>query len=325
MAEVWTMGEALVEIMRPDVNMPLDKADLFRGPFPSGSSSIMASTVARMGHSAGIISGVGEDEFGACILNRLKKDGVDVSKVMVDPEGSTACAFVSYDDKGDRRFIFHWDETPATRATMPDVTEPALKEAKFFHIMGCALTAKLSYGWAIVHTARAMQAQGTKISFDPNVRPEHLVSPKKSEESFAIIREILAMTNLFAPGEDELKLITGIEDVTAAVEKCFENPNLEILFLKRGSKGSRIYTRDGRMVEQGLYKVAVVDSTGAGDTSIGAFLCALLEEDDMELCARKAAAAGALNVAAFGPMEGDISPANVQAMMDGTYQNQGEA
>ena len=32
-----------------------------------------------------------------------------------------------------------------------------------------------------------------------------------------------------------------------------------------------------------------------------------------------AAAAGALNVAAFGPMEGDISPESVQAMMDGTY------
>jgi hypothetical protein len=32
-----------------------------------------------------------------------------------------------------------------------------------------------------------------------------------------------------------------------------------------------------------------------------------------------AAAAGALNVAAFGPMEGKITPANVQAMIDGTY------
>ena len=33
-----------------------------------------------------------------------------------------------------------------------------------------------------------------------------------------------------------------------------------------------------------------------------------------------AAAAGALNVAAFGPMEGKISPENVQAMRDGTFQ-----
>lgn len=320
MAEIWTMGETLVEIMRTEVDKPLNETGLFSGPYPSGSSAIMISTVARMGHSCGIISGVGKDGFGECMLNRLKKDGVDVSKVLVDPDGSTACAFVAYDSEGDRRYLFHWDETPATKAVMPDVTDPSLKEAKYFHVMGCALTAKLSYGWEIVKTARAMKAQGTKISFDPNVRTEHLTNPNKSKECFEIINAMLEITNLFAPGLDELKLVTGIDDVEEAVKKCFENPNLEILMLKMGSKGSRIYTRDGQVVEQGLYKVESVDPTGAGDTSLGAFLCALLEGKDMKECAEIAAAAGALNVAAFGPMEGKISPENVQAMRDGTFQ-----
>ncbi len=320
MAEIWTMGETLVEIMRTEVDKPLNETGLFSGPYPSGSSAIMISTVARMGHSCGIISGVGNDGFGECMLNRLKKDGVDVSKVLVDPDGSTACAFVAYDSQGDRRYLFHWDETPATKAVMPDVTEPSLKEAKYFHVMGCALTAKLSYGWEIVKTARAMKAQGTKISFDPNVRTEHLTNPKKSKGSFEIINAMLEITNLFAPGLDELKLVTGIDDVEEAVKKCFENPNLEILMLKMGSKGSRVYTRDGQVVEQGLYKVESVDPTGAGDTSLGAFLCALLEGKNMKECAEIAAAAGALNVAAFGPMEGKISPENVQAMRDGTFQ-----
>lgn len=320
MAEIWTMGETLVEIMRTEVDKPLNETALFSGPYPSGSSAIMISTVARMGHSCGIISGVGKDGFGECMLNRLKKDGVDVSKVLVDPDGSTACAFVAYDNKGDRRYLFHWDDTPATKAVMPDVTEPSLKEAKYLHIMGCALTARLSYGWEIVKTARAMKAQGTKISFDPNVRVEHLTNPKKSKESFEIINAVLEITNLFAPGLDELKLLTGLDDVDAAVKKCFENPNLEILMLKNGDKGSKIYTSDGLVVEQGLYKVNCVDPTGAGDTSIGAFLCALLEGKELKECAEIAAAAGALNVAAFGPMEGKISPENVQAMRDGTFQ-----
>ena len=127
MAEIWTMGETLVEIMRTEVDKPLNETALFSGPYPSGSSAIMISTVARMGHSCGIISGVG-------------------------PDGSTACAFVAYDNKGDRRYLFHWDDTPATKAVMPDVTEPSLKEAKYLHIMGCALTARLSYGWEIVKT-----------------------------------------------------------------------------------------------------------------------------------------------------------------------------
>ena len=61
----------------------------------------------------------------------------------MDPDGSTACAFVAYDHDGDRRYLFHWDDTPATKAVMPDVTAPELKEAKYFHVMGRALTAKL--------------------------------------------------------------------------------------------------------------------------------------------------------------------------------------
>jgi sugar/nucleoside kinase (ribokinase family) len=314
------MGETLVEIMRTEVDKPLNETALFSGPYPSGSSAIMISTVARMGHSCGIISGVGKDGFGECMVNRLKKDGVDVSKVLIDPNGSTACAFVAYDHDGDRRYLFHWDETPATKAVMPDVTEPSLKEAKYFHVMGCALTAKLSYGWEIVKTAKAMKAQGTKISFDPNVRVEHLTNPEKSKESYEIIHAILEITSLFAPGLDELKLLTGIDDVEEAVKKCFENPNLEILMLKQGSKGSKIYTRDGQVIEQGLFKVEAVDPTGAGDTSVGAFLCALLEGKELAECAEIAAAAGALNVAAFGPMEGKISPENVQAMREGKFQ-----
>ena len=75
MAEIWTMGETLVEIMRTEVDKPLNETALFSGPYPSGSSAIMISTVARMGHSCGIISGVGKDGFGECMLNRLKKDG----------------------------------------------------------------------------------------------------------------------------------------------------------------------------------------------------------------------------------------------------------
>ncbi len=46
MAEIWTMGETLVEIMRTEVDKPLNETALFSGPYPSGSSAIMISTVA---------------------------------------------------------------------------------------------------------------------------------------------------------------------------------------------------------------------------------------------------------------------------------------
>lgn len=319
MAEIWTMGEMLVEIMRPDVDMPLHETGTFRGPFPSGSSAIMISTVARLGHSAGIISGVGKDGFGRCLLDRLKKDGVDVSKVVVDSDNSTACAFVSYDSDGSRGFLFHWDNTPATEAKAPDVTEESFKEAKYFHVMGCALTAKLSYGREIVKTVKAMSEQGAKISFDPNVRVEHLTNPLKKEESFAIINEILDETAIFEPGIEELKLLTGKDSIEDGIKACFDHPKMEIVLLKMGDKGMRVYTKDGNVIEQPLFKVKLQDATGAGDTSDAAFLCALLDGKSLNEAAQFASAAGALNVMEFGPMEGKISKENIDALIRGEY------
>ena len=58
MSEVWTMGEMLVEIMRPDEGMELHKSGLFLGPYPSGAPAIFIDTVARLGHSAVLSAGL---------------------------------------------------------------------------------------------------------------------------------------------------------------------------------------------------------------------------------------------------------------------------
>ena len=83
MAEIWTMGEMIDEIMRPKAGTPLYQAGEFYGPYPSGAPAICIDTVARLGHSAGIISGVGEDDFGKNLLDRLTGDGVDLSLIHI--------------------------------------------------------------------------------------------------------------------------------------------------------------------------------------------------------------------------------------------------
>ncbi|MHB8065965.1 MAG: PfkB family carbohydrate kinase, partial [Ruminiclostridium sp.] len=106
------MGEVLVEIMRPNPDMQLNVAGQFLGPYPSGAPAIFIDTVSRLGHSAGIIGGVGNDDFGVCIVDRLKKDGVDCSHLMLKSGISTAVAFVTYFSDGSRKFIYHIDKTP---------------------------------------------------------------------------------------------------------------------------------------------------------------------------------------------------------------------
>ena len=308
MSKIWTMGELLVEIMRPDADMEFYKPLSFLGPYSSGASGIFIRSAARMGAKAGIISGVGQDDFGKCILDHLKDDGVDTSYVLESETRTTGVAFIMYYSNGDRKYIFHWDNTAAVEAKAPNVDE--MDDIGYFHMMGCALTSSDAYAAEILKTMHAMKKKGAKICFDPNIRVEHM----RDESKYNIIREVMESTNIFLPGVSELLLVTGETDVEKAVEKCFENPNLEILCLKNGSEGSIVYTRD-KKIAMGAYKVETKDATGAGDSFDGGFLASLSLGMSLEEAAKNGAACGALNAAAFGPMEGDITPENVAKLI----------
>ena len=111
-------------------------------------------------------------------------------------------------------------------------------------------------------------------------------------------------------------MITGEEGLDMAIAKAFaDNPGLELIVLKSGSEGSKIYDRNGLAETMGVYKVEQLDATGAGDSYDAAFICGLAEGKSLKGAAQMGAAAGALNAAAFGPMEGNISRATVEKMI----------
>ena len=312
MAEIVIMGELLVEIMRPKEDVPLYASDYFGGPFPSGAPGIFISTAARLGHSTAILSGVGNDDFGECIMRRLRKDGVDVSRVIVPEDGHTGIAFVTYFADGERKFLFYMDNSPCIKAKAPE-NMTGFEDTKYMHIMGCSLMADVGFAKEIIKTMNMMKAQGVKISFDPNVRLEMM----KDRAVLDMLQEVFRSSSVLMPGVSELKMFTGKNDIDEAIASVFENPSLEFLVLKNGSKGSKIYTRKGLEVEQPIYKVVQEDATGAGDSYDAAFICGLAEGKSLADAAKMGAAAGALNAAAFGPMEGKISPENIRNMIEG--------
>ena len=306
---IWTMGEILVEIMRPRAGMPLDQPGEFLGPFPSGAPAIFIDTVARLGHPAGIIGGVGSDDFGDCVLNRLRKDGVDCRYVKRYPGASTAVAFVTYFADGSRKFIYHIDQTPAV---MTDFTgTESIQDAGIFHVMGCSLMANNTFRLEIYKAIQFMANQGTKISFDPNIRVELL----QDSNLESVIGPVLEKCSVFLPGLNELLLLSGESDSASAARVLFSRYPMDLIVMKAGRLGCAIFQRGGQRINIPAYAIQEIDPTGAGDCFDAGFLCGLMDGRPLEDCARIAAAAGALNAAAFGPMEGAISPERVSAMM----------
>ncbi|MCC8181345.1 MAG: sugar kinase [Planctomycetes bacterium] len=310
MKSIWSIGEPLVEIMRPDVDMPLGEPGVFRGPFPSGAPAIFIDAVAQLGRECGFFATVGNDAFGALIINRLKRDGVNCEHIRISGDLSTGVAFVAYDSAGERVFIYHIGNAAAGQIELPKQL-PA--NVGIFHVMGSSILPSKAMAQSIVTAVKHYHEAGTEITFDPNLRIESLRGQNLQE----VLYPVLERTSIFMPGVSELLAITEEKTVEKAAEKLFANPVLKIIALKRGSKGCSVITRD-ESFDMPIFPVVVADATGAGDYFDAGFLCAYLDGKPLRECARLASAVAAINTAAFGPMEGVLSKENIANIMAGS-------
>ncbi len=292
-----SIGESIVEVMRKRVDSPLDRADDFVGPFPSGAPAIFADQVARLGHQSVFLGGVGYDDFGEAVLRRFEQDSVD-ARYMAQVEGlATGVAFVTYFSDGSRRFLFHIGNAAAGQ--LPEPTAEMLAGADWLHICGSTLSASEKMREACYQACDLATAAGAKVSFDPNLRPELL----GGEEALRrICNPIMEVASLVLPSSDEAQLLTGLTDAQAACEALVEN-GVEMVALKQGSAGCRIFTAS-EMITVPAFEVQVVDPTGAGDCFDAAFVVGLTEGMKLEDTGKLANACGGLGASAQGPMEG---------------------
>jgi len=308
--EMLAIGEALVEVMRTRVGDPLDRASEFVGPFPSGAPAIFADQAARLGHKVGFIGAVGDDDFGTCQLDRLSRDGLDVSHCPRIPDRATGVAFVTYFSDGSRRFLYHIAHAAAGQ--MPSLDPEYVKQAKFLHICGSSLSVSERMRDACYDACEIVKAAGGRISFDPNLRPELL----GGEEALRrICSPVLDLAYVVLPSGAEAELLTGVEGVDQACWALLER-GPKVVALKRGAQGCSVFTEEA-VVDVPAYKVIASDPTGAGDCFDAGFVVGLLEGLTMEKVGLLANACGALGATVKGPMEGAFTREIVERFMSG--------
>jgi len=306
--EILALGEALVEIMRTRVDDPLDRPSEFVGPFPSGAPAIFADAATRLGHRVGFIGAVGDDDFGACLLDRLAADGADVTHCPRLPDYATGVAFVTYFSDGSRRFLYHIAHAAAGQ--MPALNAEYVKQARFLHICGSSLSVSERMRERCYQACEVVKAAGGRISFDPNLRPELLGGEHALRR---ICAPVLEAAHLVLPSGSEAQLLTGLSGVEAAC-RALLHLGPELVALKRGAQGCSIFTRDS-VLEVSPFPVDAVDPTGAGDCFDAGFVAGLLEGLTLSEVGRLANACGALGATVQGPMEGAFPRQAVEEFM----------
>ena len=308
MTKIVVIGEILVEIMADAPGTGFREPLALRGPYPSGAPAIFIDQVARMGHPCGIVSAVGTDDFGRLNLDRLRRDGVDVSAVALDPDRPTGSAFVRYRPDGTRDFVFNIAHSACGHIGPSAEADALLSSAGHFHVMGSSLSSDALVAMNL-DAARAVKARGGTVSLDPNLRKEMLDRPGLRNA----MAQVLELADLFLPSGEELTLLTEAQDETGALRELFAR-GLRAVVHKRGAEGASYHDAD-RSCHQTAFTVDEVDPTGAGDCFGGAFTALWLQGADPALALRRAAAAGALAVGRRGPMEGASDTATIDRFL----------
>lgn len=309
MKKLVSAGEIVVEIMADRVDQSLAEPGLLHGPFPSGAPAIFIGQAARLGQPAGLISAVGDDDFGHLNIDRLRDWGADVSAIAVHKGQATGTAFVSYRADGSRHFVFNIKNSAAGSIEIDEGAAALLAGADHFHVMGSSLFSERATS-VILAGIEMVKRKGGTVSFDPNIRKEMIELPGMREA----LTKVLMLTDIFLPSGEELFIFTDAADEASAVAEMLGR-GISAVIVKKGSAGAVYYDRHRQVAAQG-FPVTEVDPTGAGDCFGAGFVSLWLRGADPEDALRIACACGALAVTRKGPMEGIATLAEVQAFLD---------
>ncbi|NKJ06429.1 MULTISPECIES: sugar kinase [unclassified Rhizobium] len=309
MKKLVSAGEIVVEIMADRVDQSLAEPGLLHGPFPSGAPAIFIAQAARLGQPAGLISAVGDDDFGHLNIDRLRDWGADVSAIAVHKGQATGTAFVSYRADGSRHFVFNIKNSAAGSIEIDEAAVALLAGADHFHVMGSSLFSERATS-VILSGIEMVKRKGGTVSFDPNIRKEMIELPGMREA----LTKVLMLTDIFLPSGEELFIFTDAADEASAVTEMLAC-GISAVIVKKGSAGAVYYDRHRQVTAQG-FPVTEVDPTGAGDCFGAGFVSLWLRGAHPEDALRIACACGALAVTRKGPMEGIATLAEVQAFLD---------
>nr|WP_300304178.1 carbohydrate kinase [uncultured Anaerostipes sp.] len=267
------IGEALIDFI-PDVKGQRLKDVPSFTRVAGGAPANVIGAVTKLGIPSKMLTKLGDDPFGDYIIDVLNEAGIDTSNIERDQEGETALAFVSLAADGNRDFKFYRKNSADLRYSVDDIPEDILDDCGMIHFCSVDL---VESPMKEAHKKLIDMAieKGVKVSFDPNLRFslwDDLDALKKTVNDFIPYADIIKIS------DEELEFITGKTDIKDAAPELLSAGRGKYVIYTKGADGAEIYTKDG-MVEAPGYSIEVRDTTGAGDSFIGAFLFCILRDE----------------------------------------------
>ncbi len=271
MADVVCVGEALIDFVPTMTGQGLGDAETFRKA-AGGAPANVAVGIVRLGRSSAFMGMVGDDGFGRFLTSTLSQAGVDVTPLRLTDRARTGLAFVSLHSSGEREFLFYRSPSADMVFAPDDIDEAAIAASQIVHFGSITLIAEPSRSGTLraVETARS---HGKLVSYDPNLRLRLWPS---ADAARAGMKLGLQHAQIVKIGEEEVEFLTGNADTIKGARSLWHD-DLRLMAITRGAEGCYWLTAAAQGAVEG-FRVASVDTTGAGDAFMAGLHVGLLQE-----------------------------------------------
>ncbi len=229
----------------------------FQEPLDGGKATSQAVIAARLGAPTAFVTVLSRDARGQRWRAFLEQEGIDL-QWCVESNLPTDLGVVLLPPSGIPAIVTILDANRALDGTVVECASPVLRSAS---VVVCQLEAPQEAALAAFRIARA--AGGRTI-----------LNPAPAEE---LTPELLALTDIVIPNEHEARILLGLTEDTegengpkALARRLAEHLAGPTVIMTAGAAGAFVVSNDGQEFHASAPRVAVTDTTGAGDAFVGA-------------------------------------------------------
>jgi fructokinase len=274
MKKIICSGELLIDFIPKEKGRKIKDIENFIKK-PGGAPANVCVQAAKLGTPAKFIGQVGKDGFGDFLKRELEHNHVDVSHLYQTDAANTALAFVTLTHEGERDFVFYRSGSADQILNQSQISHIDVTDS-IFHFGSLSLD-----DYPLKDAIRALLVQSKVnnclVSFDPNLRFSLFKDLRQYQK---VIIDFMSYTDILKVSDDELTFITKKDNEYDAINYLF-NLGIKYLIITRGKDGVTFIDKN-RTLHQDGFKVKVKDTTGAGDSWIGAFLAQIADVDNLD-------------------------------------------
>ncbi|MGL4742339.1 MAG: carbohydrate kinase family protein [Sarcina sp.] len=261
MKKVFCIGELLIDFVSTDLRGLKDGIKFEKKA--GGAPANVAVTVSKLGGESIFLGQVGDDSFGDFLVKKLREYNVKTN--MIKREGKTTLAFVAIDEKGERSFEFF--KGSDGEYSLKDIDFNLIPNDAIVHFGSATAFLDSNLRKTYYKLLNYCYDNNIFISFDPNYR-DMLVDDKM--QIVNDYKYFISRANFVKLSDEELELISETESIDKGV-RLIRNFTQAMVAITLGASGSFINIGDKSKIIPSI-PVKQVDSTGAGDAFVGAFL-----------------------------------------------------